>query len=344
MEIVEILHKLCEAEGVSGYESAAGAVFSDLVSPFCGEIEKDDLGNVFATLKCGKENAPKFMIEAHLDKIGLMIKHITDEGFLLFSTIGGFDTKIIPASQVIIYGKEKIRGVIGALPPHIKNSDDKKAPKLEDLCIDTGLSADSIKKIVRVGDIAEFDVPFTPLMGNMVASSALDDRAGLCVLIKCLEFLKDKNLNVDVVAAATVQEEVGMRGAGAAAKKIKPYMAVCVDVCHGKTPDASENVFEMGKGAVITVGPNVQRKMSDGLRRVAKEAEIPVQIDVDSGNTGTNAWVVQVAGEGVYTALISIPLRYMHTRFEVINIDDLEQSARLLATFIMSQISERQDF
>lgn len=328
-----LLEILTTAPGVSGRENGAAETFSAVLMPYCEKIERDALGNVIASVKGFDKSRKTLMLEAHTDKIGLMVRHITKEGFLLVCPIGGFDTKILPATSVRIYGKEVLHGIICAIPPHIQSPE--KAPDMKTLCVDTGLSPEKVAKLIKIGDVMEFETEFTPLGQNMAAASAMDDRAGLAVIIKTLELLKTIELPFNIVAVGAVQEEVGLRGAGSAAFSVNPHAAICIDVCHGKTPDASgRDTFEMGKGPVITVGPNVQRCVSNRFIETAKSEEIPYQIDVDSGCTGTDAWVVQVAQKGVYTGLLSLPLRYMHAGYEVLHTDDAENTARLLAAVI----------
>jgi putative aminopeptidase FrvX len=332
--VTEKLKKLCTPAGIAGREYEAVSAFKALILPFCTGQKHDSLGNFYAYRKACKTGAKTIMLEAHADKTGLIVRHISSDGFVIFSEIGGFDPKVLPATNVIIHGREKVFGVIDILPVHVKPNKDDKVTPASDLFIDTGYSYQALIQKISVGDLIEIDTTFTPLLGDIVAAGACDDRAGLLVIAECLRLLKDEDLTVDICAAATVQEEVGCRGAVAAAENIRPHMAVCIDVCHGKTPDADDNTFELGGGPVITVGPNIQRPMSKALITCARENSIPHKIDVDPGNTGTNAWVVQVSGMGVYTGLISIPVRYMHTPYEVINTKDIENSARLLASFI----------
>ena len=328
-----LLEILTTAPGVSGRENGAAETFSAVLMPYCEKIETDALGNVIASVKGFDKSRKTLMLEAHMDKIGLMVRHITKEGFLLVCPIGGFDTKILPATSVRIYGKEVIHGIICSIPPHIQSSD--KAPDINMLCVDTGLSPEHVSSLIKIGDVMEFETDFTALGDNMVTASALDDRAGLAVIVKTLEKLKGTALPFNIAIVGAVQEEVGLRGAGSAAYKINPQAAICIDVCHGKTPDASgRDTFEMGKGPVITVGPNVQKSVSNRFIKTAKKEEIPYQIDVDSGCTGTDAWVVQVARKGVYTGLLSLPLRYMHAGYEVLHISDAENAACLLAAVI----------
>lgn len=329
MDIGSILEPLCNASGVSGYEDGLINIFEEKAKAFLGERRSDALGNRWYEKKTtGKK---RLMVEAHGDKIGLMLSHITEDGFLLFKQIGGFDRKIFPASKVIVRGKCDINGVIGSVPPHLRK---KQSFLSENFAIDIGFDKEKAQQLTEVGDIIEFDTNYTSLIGTRAAASAFDDRAGLVAIIKCLEMLGDDSCSV--IPCVTTQEEAGCRGAKTAAYNINPDMYICIDVCHGTTPDASFNTFPLGKGPVITVGPNIQPYMSKKLIEIAKEKEIPYQIDVDSGNTGTNAWPVQIARGGIPTALISIPLRYMHTLYEVIDLVDIENTARLLAEFAKS--------
>ncbi len=327
-----LLKTLTTAPGVSGREQGAADAFSALLLPFTDEICTDALGNVIGKRKGFTEGKPTLMLEAHMDKIGLMVRHITKEGFLLFSPVGGFDSKTLPAGSVRIYGKKILHGVICAIPPHIAKND--KAPSISQLCIDTGLSYEEVSRLVSIGDEIELYFEYTPLSGNAVAASALDDRAGLAVLVETLRLLDGIDLPFNIAAVGAVQEEVGLRGAGASAYSLNPAAAFCIDVCHGDTPDGKKDTFPLGKGPVITIGPNVQRAVSQKCIDIAKEKEIPYQIDVDAGCTGTDAWVVQVAKKGVYTGLLSLPLRYMHTCYEVLHIEDAENCAKLLSAVI----------
>ncbi len=324
MEVEKILEKLCVPGGFSGYEAEYLNHFDEIMAPFAEKGNTDVLGSKWY-FRRGKGDKT-LMIEAHADKIGLMVSHITDDGFLLFSQVGGFDKKILPSTRVTVLGKEKLQGVIGSVPPHLRK---KQSFEMSDLCVDIGLSGERAKEIVSVGDFIEFNTSLTLLSGRKVAASALDDRAGLAAIARCLDMLGEEGVNI--VAVASTQEEVGCRGAKVAAYAIKPDYYICIDVCHGETPDASKNVFKCGGGSVITVGPNVQPFMSEKLIQVAKEKNIPYAIDVDSGNTGTNAWNVQITRQGIPTALLSIPTRYMHTMYEVASLDDIEYTARLLA-------------
>lgn len=329
METEKILSSLCMPGGFSGFEEEYLETFDKMIAPYAENAGKSKLGSRWYHIKGNSDKT--VMIEAHADKIALIVSHITDDGYLLFSQLGGMDKKLLPATHVTVWGREKIRGVIGSMPPHLKK---KQTFNLTDFCVDIGMSGEEAKKVVSVGDIIEPCTTPTKLLGDRFAASAFDDRAGLCAILKCVDSLRGEGANV--IAVASTQEEVGCRGAKIAAYEKKPDMYICIDVCHGETPDASKNVFKLGKGPVITVGPNVQPYMSQRLKAIAKEKEIPFGIDVDSGNTGTNAWNVQITDKGIPTALISIPTRYMHTMYEVASTKDIENTAKLLEEFIKS--------
>jgi len=323
MDTEKIISSLCTPGGFSGYEDEYLDRFDALIAPYAEKKGRDNLGSRWYFRK-GKGDKV-LMIEAHADKIGLMVSHITDDGFLILSQVGGFDKKILPATHVTVHGRESIKGVIGSIPPHLRK---EQSFKLTDLCVDVGLSGEEAKKLISVGDFVEFDTEFTRLSGDKIAATALDDRAGLAAILMCLKELGDEGINI--MAVASTQEEVGCRGAKVAAYGIKPDYYICIDVCHGSTPDASKNVFKCGGGTVITVGPNVQPFMSKRLTELAEKNEIPYAIDVDSGDTGTNAWNVQITRQGIPTALLSIPTRYMHTMYEVASLKDIEYTAQLL--------------
>ncbi len=329
MEVSAILKPLCEAQGISGYENGLCEIFEKIADPYLGERSSDALGSRW--YEKNANGRKRLMIEAHGDKIGLMLSHITEGGFLKFAQVGGFDKKIMPASRVIVHGRRELYGVIGSVPPHLRK---KQSFSEDNLAIDIGFGREKASELTDVGDLIEFETEYTPLAGTRAAASAFDDRAGIASIIKCLELLGEDGCSV--IPCVSTQEEVGCRGAKTAAYNINPDMYICIDVEHGTTPDAAHDTYPLGKGPVITIGPNVQPFMSKRLIEVAKKNEIPYQLEVCGGNTGTNAWTVQIAKRGIPTALISIPLRYMHTCYEVIDLVDVENTARLLAEFAKS--------
>lgn len=330
------LMKLSALGGISGFEYTIAKDMESLLLDFCDEVTTDTMGNVIGLLKCGKANAKKVMIEAHIDGIGLMVKDILDGGFISFVPIGGIDSGIIPYTEVVVCGKKDLYGVVAAKSPAVLDDDEQeKKYTICDLVIDVGMNEKEVRKYVKVGDMITFALGAKKLMGKRLSGKYFDDRAGLITLLHCLRKLKNTLLDFDVVVLAATSEEVGLRGAKTGTFAINPDCALVVDVCHGKTPDSgSESAFELGSGAVISKGPNIHPYLSTLAQNVAKKEKIKHSIDVDGGDTGTDAWAVQVTKSGVPTLLLSIPLRYMHTTTETLSFDDVEAIGNLLCSVI----------
>ena len=335
MKTSEYLKILDEKYGVSGNEKDIRECVNGLFSKFCTDVRTDALGNVIGTKKGTNPNAPSLMIEAHMDELGMMVSSITDEGSLKFVPIGGFDPKVLPGTEVTVHGKEKLFGVIGATPPHLL-TDRSKATPLDELCVDIGFSKEQAEKLVSIGDIITINTFFTQLDGDMVVARCIDDRGGIAIILKALEMLSSFEIENDIIAVATVQEEVGLRGAKTAAAGILPGCAIAIDVCHAESPGVSDDAYPAGKGPVISIGPNLHSKMTRNIIDIANKDNIDIQIEVCDGHTGTDAWEIQVAGCGIPTALVSVPLRYMHANYEVCDTTDLDSAARLIASFAIS--------
>lgn len=335
MELEDFLKEISEGDGVSGYEESIAAAIVRAFSPYVGEVRRDNLGNIIFYKKGKGIPAPRIMFCAHMDEIGLIVTSITDQGFLRFGTLGGFDLRTLPGQEVSIHGKEKYPGVIGQLPPHLRKGEkEKKAPELEDLFIDTGLSPEAVRAGIEVGAVVSIRRDIIALRHRCRAGKAFDDRAGVAVLWQCARELSRMEHEADVYLVATVQEEVGVRGAVVSAYGLAPDLGVAVDVCHGDFPGALEHeVSPLGKGPVITSGPNIHPRLYERLLAVASDYKIPHGKDVSPGPTGTDARAIQVSREGIPAALLSVPLRYMHTSVELLDLDDLKGAGRLLAFF-----------
>ena len=330
----ELIKTLSDLRGISGYEYRISDKIAEFFSPYADEVRKDALGNIIAVKRCGKDNAPKIMIEAHTDEIGLMVSGIDKNGFILFVPVGGVDKRILPASEVIVHGIKDLKGVIGAKPPHLQNpGEQNKSSEMSDMAIDVGMNEEQVRAVVSIGDSITF-AQSVGEMGGQFSGKTLDDRAGVAAIVTVMKNLTKLRLDADVYAVAAVQEEVGLRGAKTAAYGVCPDIAVSIDVCHGITPDNSKNAFEVGDGVVISIGPNIHPKLFERLKKTAAEHHLKVQYDVDGGDTGTDAWAIQVSRMGVPTALLSIPLKYMHTSVETLCVSDVEITAELLTFFI----------
>ena len=333
MDILSVINKLSEHPSPSGFELSASVRCANLMSRFLDSTDPDKLGNVYGIRKCGKRKAKCLLLDAHIDEIGLIVTGMHD-GFLTFSTLGGVDPRILPAGEVTVLSDPPRCGIITASPPHLQTAKEmENSLSIDDLYIDIGEIPD---EGIAIGTPVVFNSQPVKLRENYISARALDDRASLAAILRAIEMLKGKKLTFDIVVSATVQEEVGCRGATVAGYAINPDWAVVVDVTHATTPGADKSsTFDAGSGVCIGVGPNMTRRMSDALTSVAKDKKIPHTIEVCSGNSGTNAWSLQTVREGIATGLLSIPLKYMHTPVETVKKNDIEATAKLIYEFVL---------
>lgn len=327
-----LIKQLSDMRGISGFEYRLTDKIAEMFAPYSDEVCTDALGNVIALKKCGISNAPKVMIEAHCDEIGLMITSITKEGYLTFANVGGVDERILPLSEVTVHGRQDVYGVVGIKPDYLQENG--KTAKIKDMAIDTGLDAAEVKKLISIGDSATLPQSVGRLGKKQWSGKSLDDRASVAAVLNVMKKIDKHNIHADVYAVAAVQEEVGCRGAKTASYGINPDIAIAIDVTHGITPDNSANAFEVGCGTVISIGPNLHPKLTNKLFEIAKKYNIKAEADVDGGNTGTDAWEIQVSRAGIPTALLSIPLKYMHTSVETLAVSDVKATSKLLLHFI----------
>jgi putative aminopeptidase FrvX len=339
VEIVPLLKSLSEASGVSGYEDEVRDVVRETFGALSDEVRSDAMGNLIALKRGSGEMEPcrRIMLAGHMDEIGLMVTML-DKGFLRFTQVGGFDVRTLMGQEVIVHGRRDLPGVIGSRPPHVLSQAEREKPvPMDQLFIDVGLSQDALEKAVRVGDLITIRRPFIELQNGLVSGKAFDDRAAVAAIAVCLEELTTLRHEWDVYAVATVQEEVGLRGAITSTYGIAPDVGIAIDVGFGKQPGVSEEYsIDIGKGPALTVGPNIHPALHQAIKRVAEQYEIPIQIEVDPGGTGTDANAIQITREGTPTALLSIPTRNMHTPIETVSAKDVVRTGRLLAQFVAS--------
>lgn len=319
----------------SGREDRVREQIRTQLIPLCDAVYTDVLGNLIGVRRCGKPNAQALLLDAHMDEVGLIVTGIED-GFLRFAPLGGIDPRILPAAEVVVLAEEPLFGVIDTLPPHVlSGSDMDQAVPMEDLVIDIGLSQKEAEACVPLGTAVSFAVEPARLQNGRMCGKSLDNRACVEILLRVMENLRDTVLDMDVYCMFSAQEEPGIRGAVTGVYGISPQYALVLDVTHAKTPDAqSIELMEMGGGPAVGVGPNMTYALTKKLVQIAKEEEIPYQMEVMSGNSGTNAWPIQISREGVATGVVSLPLRYMHTPNEVIDMADVEAVERLVTAFV----------
>lgn len=332
METKEILQKICAAPGVSGAEHTTATVIKELVSEFTDDITTDALGNLIAVVNPQGEKG--MMLFAHMDKIGLVVTGIDREsGFLRIFPAGGVDARTASAQRVRVYGTETREGVIISTPPHLSN--EKKAVPVDELTVDCGLPYETISKIVFPGCRAELRNGFYELKNGICCSEFIDNAAGCAVILKALEYLKGKAENTRLECVFSTREEVGKGGALTAAFRSRAEDALVFDVSFASAPGVpAERCAPLGSGAMIGCSPILQKDAFDLCVQTAKEENLPFTVEISGRSTGTDADVAVTAGAGKRTALISVPLKNMHTPVETVDIRDIEVCARLAAAYV----------
>lgn len=336
----EFLVELLNAKSPSGAEGQAQAVYDKYVEPISDAYERDTLGNRIATLN--GNGGPSVMYSGHLDELGFIVTYIDDNGFLYFATIGGHDRIIIPGRRVRIQtANGVVKGVTGKRAVHLMDAKDReKVPKVNEMWIDIAASdKDDAASRVQVGDVATYDHEFELIHGSIGAARAFDNKCGAYIVGETLRRLSEKRRSFEarVVSVGTSQEEIGVRGATTSSYGVNPDFAVAVDVNHSTDhPDCDKRKFgstKLGAGPIITRGPNINPIVFEKLIDAAKNRDIPYQLEGDPRPTGTDARAIQMARNGVATGLISVPLRYMHTPSEVVDLEDVEKCVQLLVGF-----------
>ncbi|MBI4581775.1 MAG: M42 family metallopeptidase [Planctomycetes bacterium] len=333
----EFLKALEETPSVSGFEQPAMAVIRERLKPLADSIETDVHGNLIVAVNA--KGSPRVMLAGHCDQIGLMVRMVNDEGYIYFNAVGGVDPTVLPGTRVTVQTKKgPVPGVIGRKPVHLMKPEERGQAKIElqDLWIDIGAKnkADALKH-VSIADPVTYRLGMDRLGSNCITSPGLDDKVGAFVVMEAARLAAGKKLNCALFAVATVQEEIGLRGARTSCYGIDPLVGIAVDVTHATdNPGADKRIsgdVALGKGPVIERGPNINPIVGELLTETARKAKIPHQIDAAAGATGTDANAIQVSRSGVAAGLVSIPNRYMHTQVEVVSLTDLENAAKLLA-------------
>ena len=340
MVLAETLEKLSNACGVAGREEEVRSLMKSFLKPYVDEVKEDKLGNIIG-IKKGKKNAPKVMLAAHMDEIGLLVKIISKKGFIQFAKIGGIDDRILLAQNVIVYTeKGPLHGIIGSKPPHIQKEEERKRVlTCDELFIDIGAeNQEQAKKMgVKIGDPVGFDIKFAKVGKNIVIGRAFDDRVGCAVMVEVMKRLEKTECTV--YAVGTVQEEVGLRGATTAAFGIYPDVGIALDVTiAGDVPGVREveAPIKLGKGPSIEIAdmgliahPKVVRLLVDA----AEENKIPYQLETGLPGS-TDAARISLTREGVPSGVISIPTRYIHSPSSLLSLEDAEKAVKLTVAAI----------
>ena len=341
-QVPTFLAELLHARSPSGYEAEAQAVFDHHVKPSADANTGDALGNRLATLN--PKGDPVLMLAGHMDELGLIITYVNKDGFIYFDTIGGHDRTIISGRRVIIQSSSgPVVGVTGKRAIHLmEEADRKKVPEIHEIWIDIGArSKKEALERIAIGDVATYDHELALIHGSVGTARAFDNKVGAYIvgetLIRLARDKDRKKLAAKIVSVATSQEEIGVRGATTAAYAADPHIALAVDVGHATDhPDCDNRKYgetKLGGGPILCRGANINPKVFDRLVKAAKKLKIPYQIEADPRPTGTDARAIQMGRGGVATGLVSIPLRYMHTPSEVVDLEDVERTVQLFVEF-----------
>lgn len=342
---LNFLEELLGAVGPSGFEDEAARVWVREAETFAEEVWRDAHGNSYARIRTG--GGPSIMLAGHIDEIGLIVTHVSDEGFVYVEPLGGWDPQVLVGQRVRFLGRKgQVLGVVGRKPIHALEPDERdKAVKLKDVWIDVGaVDKEEALEALEVGSVGVIDQPLRYLMGRRVVSRAIDNRIGAFVALEALRRVQELGGEAEVVAVATVQEEIGAWGARTAAFRLEPDTALVVDVTHcSRQPgvDAKQHgEVALGKGPSLAVGPYAHPGVLARLRALAAEHAIPYVLEAHGRGSGTDADEIAVTREGVPSAVVSVPNRYMHSPSEMIDLGDVEHTVELMARYAAAPLVE----
>jgi endoglucanase len=344
MDIAALLKQLSQTPGISGHETEIRSVVLQEWGRWADETRVDKVGNALAICRgTGRKTAPRrsIMLATHMDEIGLMVAGVR-HGFIHLTALGGVDARILPGQEVVVHGRRDLPGLVASTPPHLlKAAERNKVTPLDSLWVDVGLPARQVERLVRVGDLISLRRSVLELKNGRLAGKAFDNRASVAAVAVCLEQLKSAQHQWDLLAVATVQEEVSSLGAATSAFALQPAVALVIHVTYATQHNAASlESFALDQGPTINVGPNIHPRLRQGLSDAAKRLELDARLEPLPGNSGTDGWAIQVARAGIPTGIIAIPIRSMHTPVEVVSVKDIERTGRLLAEFIRGLTEE----
>lgn len=327
---IDLLKQLCQTPGLPGAEQPVREIVISNLKEFTQEIKEDTLGNVIAHIP---GSGPRLVMDAHMDEVGFMVNHIDQRGFLRLTPLGGVDQRVFYGQRLIVWGKKPLVGMVAAIPPHIsRHSNEKEVPEVEDCVIDLGLSEEKVNNCVKIGDVVSYYSPFEET-DDAVISKAIDDRVGLFVMIEALR--RNPNLACDLYLTASVQEEVGLRGARIIVPQFEPDFVIAlegtVSMDFPGTPE-HKTLARMGKGPEIRLSDRflvADRPFSFAITDLAERNKIPYQVTVKKAGS-TNATAMQVTGKGSRAAVISVPVRYLHSPSNLAFKSDIEATINLV--------------
>ena len=339
-ELKDFIFSLCSTMSVSGFEERADGYLASLAADGFDAYESDRVGNHLFEKKCGREGAPKILIDAHFDEIGFIVSDICEGGFVRICSMGGVDPAILQAAEVIIYADELIRGVITSIPPHLRaNKEDDSLPEVKDLFVDTGYSKEALEKTVKIGTPIGFAEGYTELLGGRIAGRSFDDKACAAAALWAIKNTPAENLAGDAYVLLSAYEETSrMGGVSAAAFGLLPDYAMVTDVNLARVPETEKyETVEIGKGVSISISAATCVPLSRAVEELCVKREIAHSMVAAPASTGTNAPSVNFTADGIPTVDIGLPLINMHTYSEIISLDDVESLCTLISEFACDQ-------
>lgn len=341
MDMKEMLLALTDTMSVVGFEYHDEEKLSALLLPYFDEHDYDAVGNHIFIRRCGKENAKKLMIDAHYDEVGLMVKDITKEGFLRVCPLGGTDARVYPASEVKVYGKETLSGIVLTKPQELMSEEEKgKLTPTSEMLIDVGLPKEEAAELVPIGTPIGYAFEPMTLLNGYFSVKGMDDKCSAVPVVDAISRLHMNDLNCDIYFSFSAKEEVGHRAVAAAAYRIAPDMAIVLDVTFGVVPGGDKTTeIELGKGLSISLTAHLDAALADSIIETTKKHELSLRPVVEGTGTGTHADAIVYCAGGIPTALLSIPVWFMHTPIETVCMDDLKTMSDLLYAFITDTFS-----
>lgn len=337
-KLKNLLYELTCDNAPSGGEQTISSLYRLLNATGC-DIRTDALSNIYAIKECNIKNAKRVLIDTHIDEVSLIVTEIDKNGFLHFDINAGIDPKILPASEVSVMGKGQITGIISTKPPHMQTADDyKTAIDIKDMVIDIGYDYENAIKRVKKGDLVVLKSKSFSMINNRFCAKSIDNRASVAIMIAILEELKEKELDFDLYISFSSLEEFTGNGAKCVGYNVFPDEAIVLDTTHAKTPGACDHkCYEMGGGPAIGVSPILNDDLTRELISICENNDIKYQIEGICSKTGTNADNIALSSKGVKTALVSLPIKYMHTPSEVVSLEDMRDIKKLILNFLLDK-------
>ena len=334
-KIKSTLVALCEEMTVSGYEYRAENKIRELCGSAFDEIRVSPLGSFVLVKKSKNKNAKRLLIDAHLDNVGMMVTDIKKGGFLSVVNIGGLDTRVLPATEVTVYGKQEIYGLVTSTPPHLRKAGADSVPKMDELYIDTGYSLEELEKIVTIGDPVGYRLKLTEMENGYVTTSGLDDKACVCAIIEAIKDVDRDELKYDIYVTVSAQEETGKNGSARSAFEIEPDIAIITDVNFASGDGTPEHeCIKCRGGAAVDISSLTDRTLTRNIIKLLKDKGIKHQIICEPGKTYTNNEGLLISGKGVRTAVLSVPLKNMHTPCETVNLEDIKSLKEIIKAIV----------